>query len=147
MLEFVIQTGIMPGVRCPHCGSSRIYRDRYQGLKEFLRFSPFRPYGCRNCHKSFASLSRRFQIFNWQGGLGRIILALSAACPRCYSRELERISPRRLHGGFGNRVLQLLRVPAYRCAKCKREFFKLRCHIRYTPSPSALRSPPMEPRV
>src|SRR5580658_5088317 len=88
-------------MQCPHCGCTRIFRDRYQGANEWLRLTPFRPYGCREC-------LHRFINWRYKGVAGdtigrrllRLFLIFSAACPGCRARELERVNRRSIHGSI-----------------------------------------------
>ncbi len=124
----------MPRVHCPSCGSSRIFRARYEGVGELLRLTPLRPYGCRNCQKRFVDWSRHGKLFGtWRGKLMKLALSLSASCPTCRARDLEPVSNRQMHERGMRRVFSLLHIPAYRCRKCNRKFYKLRHHIRHTP--------------
>lgn len=118
---------LMGRVHCPACGSSRVFRDRRRGLAEFLRFTPFRPYACRECQRRFYGFSRRRNILSrLRAGLDRWAWSMSAACPYCHARELRRTSGRHIHSGRLRRVFRFLRVPAYRCLRCGNRFFKLR---------------------
>jgi transposase-like protein len=121
-------------MHCPRCGNSRVFRDRYQGVNEFLRFTPFRPYGCRDCLHRFVSWRRKGAFFaTLQRNLLRLFLVFSAACPGCHAREVERVNPQSLRGSSGRVAARLLGFPAYRCKKCGKKFFKFRWHVRYSP--------------
>jgi DNA-directed RNA polymerase subunit RPC12/RpoP len=121
-------------MQCPRCGHTRVFRDRYQGAKEWLRFTPFRPYGCRDCLHRFVSWRRKGAFFNtFKRSLLRMVLVFAAACPGCHSREVERINGRSVRGSAPRALARVLGFPAYRCAKCGKKFFKFRWHVRYAP--------------
>src|SRR5258708_23147560 len=133
-LRFANRTRLMiqPLMRCPECGCQRIFRDRYAGLSEFLRFTPFRPYGCRECHHHFISWRRHGTFLSgFQHAVLRLFLVFSASCPNCRSREVERVNPATVLGTLARAVARKLRFPAFRCAKCGKKFFKFRWHVRY----------------
>jgi ribosomal protein L37AE/L43A len=122
----------MARIRCPKCGSKRVYRDRYRGFNELLRLTPLRPYGCRDCMHHFAGLSRKLRVLrHLRSAWMRVVLSFSASCPNCYAREVERISARLMHGGSVRKAFRILHVPAFRCLKCGKKFFKLTYHVRY----------------
>ena len=121
-------------MRCPRCGHTRVFRDSYKGAKEWLRFTPFRPYGCRDCLHRFISWRRQGAFRNTvRRSLLRMVLVFSAACPGCHSRELERINGRSVRGSMARTLARALGFPAYRCLKCGKKFFKFRWHVRYAP--------------
>jgi ssDNA-binding Zn-finger/Zn-ribbon topoisomerase 1 len=121
-------------MQCPRCGHTRIFRDSYKGNHEWLRLTPFRPYGCRECLHRFISWRRRDAVGGTiRQNLLRPFLVFSAACPGCHSRELERINGRSIRYSLWRTLAHLLGFPAYRCAKCGKKFFKFRWHVRYTP--------------
>ena len=124
-------------MHCPRCRSSRIFRDRYQGVTEWLRFTPLRPYGCRDCHHHFVSWRRRGAFLSTlQRSALRSFLVFSAACPNCRAHEVERIKPIAVRGGAGRVLARWLGFPAYRCSKCGKKFFKFRWHVRYSAKPA-----------
>lgn|GEM_PF-5779557 len=119
---------------CPKCGSSRIFRDSYKGNHEWLRFTPFRPYGCRECLYRFVSWRRKGALTAaMRQKLLRFLLVFSAACPNCRSREVVRINPRTLRGTVRRALARALGFPAYQCRKCGKKFFKFRWHVKYAP--------------
>jgi ssDNA-binding Zn-finger/Zn-ribbon topoisomerase 1 len=121
-------------MECPRCGHTRIFRDSYKGRNEWLRLTPFRPYGCRECLHRFISWRRKGAIrSDIKRRLLRLVLIFSASCPSCYSRELQRVNPRSIHGSIWRGLARTLGFPAYRCAKCGKKFFKFRWHVRYAP--------------
>ena len=121
-------------MQCPRCGHSRIFRDSYKGYNEWLRLTPFRPFGCRDCLHRFISWRRKGAFgSSVKRNLLRLVLVFSAACPGCHSRELERVNGRTIRASVGRTLARLLGFPAYRCLKCGKKFFKFRWHVRYAP--------------
>jgi DNA-directed RNA polymerase subunit RPC12/RpoP len=121
-------------MQCPSCGHTRVFRDRYQGANEWLRFTPFRPYGCRDCLRRFIGWRRKGAFFSRvKRILLRLVLVFSAACPGCHSRDVARINGRSVRGSAARSLARFLGLPAYRCMKCGKKFFKFRWHVRYAP--------------
>ena len=125
-------------MHCPRCGHSRVYRSKYEGYKEWLRITPFRPYGCRDCHHQFVTWRHKGAILaSLQRQVLRLFLVFAASCPMCRSRELVRIKAQSVQGTPGRTVARRLGFPAYRCEKCGKKFFKFSWHVRYSPAPEA----------